>query len=194
MPPRSRKSASFVDRHDLWSDEQERPLPQVERTSRRKARSRAFLLRRPARRAARQDVGRVRSCKRDAQRRHHDHDAAREGHLASHRVPGVHAGRRLRLDGDAGRRRFRDGRRSRRLSACCLGRDEHRLDAVRYLFSATASRCRSRPVRFAATRSPSSRRPASIFSPGSKSNSICSNSKIRGLRLPTPPGRRRRPR
>ena len=35
-------------------------------------------------------------------------------------------------------------------------------------------------------------KPASISSPGSKSNSICSSSRIRGLRRPMRPGRRKR--
>ena len=42
----------------------------------------------------------------------------------------------------------------------------------------------------AATRSRRSAKPASISSPGWKSNSICSNWRTRGWRPPTPPGRR----
>ena len=57
-----------------------------------------------------------------ARRRHHDDDAARQGHRAQKRVSGVHRRRRLRHGGDAGRRRFRHGRRSGDVPRAAVGR------------------------------------------------------------------------
>ena len=100
---------------------------------RTQARTGPLLLPGSAWRAARQDPGRRRGREADAKRRLHDDDAAREGHLASHGVSGVHAGRRLRDAGDAGRGRLPDDRRPVDLSGAALGA-EYRLGAVRHVF------------------------------------------------------------
>ena len=57
-----------------------------------------------------------------------------------------------------------------------------------------ASRCRSRRASFAAMRCPSCAAAASISSLGSKSNSISTESRIRVLRRPMPPGQASRSR
>ena len=49
--------SSFVERHDLWSDEQRTARTRQSKSRSRQARSGALLVRRPARRAARQDHG-----------------------------------------------------------------------------------------------------------------------------------------
>ena len=127
------------------------------------------------------------------ERRHHDDDAARQGHRAQDRVPGVHRRRRLRHGGDAGRRRFRHGRRSGDLPRSAVGAATP-AGCCATSISPTASRCRSRRARICAMRWRRSATPASIFSPGSRSNSICSSWRTRGWRRPTPPGRRQRAR
>ena len=178
--PRVNLPPSFVSRHDLWTAEQARAAARGRaRDQAAQARSGALFLRRSARRAARQDLAGVGSGKRHAQRRHHDDDAAGQGHLAQKRVSGVHRRRRLRHGGNAGRRRLRHGRRSDDLPRAALG-GQDRLAVVRHRISATASRCRSRPARAAATRWQRSPKPASTFSPGWKSNSICSSWRTRG--------------
>ena len=68
--------------------------------------------------------------------------AARQGHLQQDRVPGVHAGRRLRHAGAGRRGRCADGRGRVHLARAALGA-AHRLAAVRPQVSPTASRCRS---------------------------------------------------
>ena len=97
------------------------------------ARTGALLVCRPARCAARQDRDGRRRARPDASRRHHDDDAARQGHRAQDRVSGVHAGRRLRHGGDAGRRRFRHGRRPGDVPDFAVGA-EYRLVPLRYVF------------------------------------------------------------
>ena len=89
---------------------------------------------RSARRAARQDAGRVRGGARDARRRHHDDHAAGQGHLASHRVSGVQRGRRHRPAGDGGRRQFRHGAPIPTTFRVLPWAEQHRLGAVRHLF------------------------------------------------------------
>ena len=104
---------SFVERHGLWSDEQFEAAAQSRKADRgAQARSRAAFVCRSARHPARQDGDGRRRRAHDAQRLHHHHDAACQGHLAPQRVSGVHRRRRLRHAGDGRRRRFPDDRRS----------------------------------------------------------------------------------
>ena len=156
------------------------------------ARSRALFLRRPARRAARQDAAGVGSGERHARRRQHDHDAARQGHRAQDGVPGVHAGRRLRHAGDGGRRRFRHDRRSRRPSACCPG-PTRPAGCCATSISATASRCRSPPARVCARRLRSLGKAGFDFLAGLEVEfHLFKLENAQACRPPTPPGRRRR--
>ena len=133
--PRRHRS-SFVERHDLWSDEQRRAARGGRAARSSSASSNwcasAFADQHGVLRG--KTLVAAEAAQRDAQRRHHDHDAARQGHLASHGVSGVHAGRRL---GPATRCRapaISSWSPTRRPSACCRGRTQHRLDAVRHLF------------------------------------------------------------
>ena len=64
---------------------------------------------------------------------HHHHDDARQGHLASNRVSGVHGRRRLRHAGNGRCCRCPDAGRSLELSRSAMGIC-HRLAAVRPLF------------------------------------------------------------
>ena len=107
-----------------------------------RAHRRAPLLRRPARHPARQDAGRRRDRRGDEERRRLHHDHAAEGHRASHGVPGVGHGRRLRREGMGGRGRRDDAARSRRRSACCPGRRTP-AGCCATSSSPTAGRCRS---------------------------------------------------
>ena len=150
MSSRDAASLSFVERHNLWSDEQQRRAREIEKQIETLDLVRfVFADQHGVLRG--KTVVAVAGCKADAKRRLHDDDAARKGHLASHGVSGVHAGRRLRHAGDAGRRRFPDDRGPLDLPGAALGA-EYRLGPVRHVFSRTASRCRSRRASFAAMR------------------------------------------
>ena len=137
-PRKSGSIASFVERHDLWSAEQERARARGRtRDQKAQTRSGALFLRRSARRAARQDLAGVGSGKRHAQRRVHDHDAVGKRHLAQKRVSGVHRWRRLRHGGNGRRRRLRHDRRSGDVPRAALG-GKNRLALMRHRFSQTA--------------------------------------------------------
>ncbi len=97
------------------------------------ARSRAPVVPGPARHPARQDHRGRRRRQGDAQRLLDDDHAARQGHLAQDRVPGVHRRRRLRHAGDGRRRRLPDDRRPDHVPRAALGAAD-RLGAVRHLF------------------------------------------------------------
>ena len=71
---------------------------------------------------------------------------------------------------------------------------EYRLASLRHLFHQRQTGAVLDAADSCAMRWRGSGVKASISSPGSKSNSISSSLKTRGLRRPTPPGRRRRPR
>ena len=130
---------SFVERHGLWSQEQKEAAGRLRTNCRRaEARSHPAVVSRPARNSARQDAGRQRSAGLARKRMQHHHHDARQGHLASHGVSGVHRRRRLRHAGDGRRRRFPDGGRSIELSRAAVGAG-HRLAALRYLFCGRAS-------------------------------------------------------
>ena len=186
-------ASSFVERHGLWTDEQASAAPRRRAGDQEEqARTGAVLLRRSARRAARQDAGRRRRAGGDAKRRHHDDDAACQGHRAQDRLSGVHRRRRLRHGGDGGRRRFRHGRRPGDLSRAAVGA-EHRLAAVRHLFHQRQAGAVLDAADLCATRWRGLRPPASISSPGSRSNSICSSWRTRGSPPRMRPGRREAP-
>ena len=157
------------------------------------ARTGALLLRRSARRAARQDAPCRRRAGGDGKRRHHDDDAACQGHRAQDGLPGVHPRRRLRHGGDAGRRRFPHGRRPGHLPRAALGA-EHWLASLRHLLRGRQAGAVLDAADSAATPWRSLRQRASISSPGSRSNSISSSWRTRGLPPRMRPGRRGHPR
>ena len=180
---------SFVERHGLWSEEQFEAAARAERLiEERRPRGRAAVVPRPARHPARQDRDGRRRRQGDAQRLLDHHDAARQGHLAQDRVPGVHRRRRLRHAGDAGRRRFPDDRRPDDLPRAAVGAAD-RLGAVRHLFPGRQAGAVLDAPSLSAGAATGSAMPASTTSPASKSNSTSSRSRIRGSRRPTPAGR-----
>ena len=115
----------------------------------------------------------------DAQRRHHDDDAAGQGHRAQDRWPVFTPGGGFGMAEMQGAGDFvmvADPATFRvlpwapkRPAGCCATS-----------ISPTASRCRSRPGGFCATRCSGSPQPASIISPASRSSFICSRSRTRG--------------
>ena len=189
-----RRRKNFVERHGLWTDEQTRAANAVVQAIKQaQARTRAFFLRRSARRAARQDRHGGGRGGADARRRDHDDDASCQGHRAQDRVAGVHARRRLRHGGDAGRRRFRHGGRPGDVPRAAVG-GEHRLAALRHLFHQRQAGAVLDPAGSARRAGAAAATKASTSLPGSKSSFICSSWRTRGLRPPMPPGRRTRPR
>ena len=125
---------SFVERHGLWSNEQKEAASAAAQNRRgAKTRSHPVFVSRPARHSARQDAGRERGAGLAGERMHHHHHDARQGHLASNGVSGVHRRRRLRHAGDGRRRRRPDGGGSPELSRAAMGVG-HRLAVVRRLF------------------------------------------------------------
>ena len=187
-------SASFVERHGLWTDEQTRAAKAVVQAIKK---NKLELVRFSF--ADQHGVLRGKTvdgagCARpDAQRRHHDDDAARQGHRAQDRVSGVHARRRLRHGGNAGRRRFRHGRRPGDIPRAAVGA-EYRLAALRHLFhqrqagavlDAAGSARRAGAARDGGVRFP--RRPRSRISSVQAGESAARAGR-------TPPGRRKRPR
>ena len=133
MPPRkSLSNTTFVERHDLWTPAQDRAASAVDRAIKKHKLDLvrfSFVDQHGTLRG--KTLVASEAAQRHAQRRHHDHDAARQGHLAPHGVSGVHRGRRPERRRDAGRRRFRHGRRSGDVPRAAVG-DEHRLAAVRH--------------------------------------------------------------
>ena len=122
MALRRPAALNFVERHGLWTA-RSGAQGQGGRASDQEAQAGtgALLLCRSARRAARQDRGRRRCSGADAQRRHHDDDAAGQGYRAQDGLSGVHRRRRLRHGGNAGRRRFRHGGRPGDISGAAVG-------------------------------------------------------------------------
>ena len=99
----------------------------------KEARSDPAVVSRPARHPPRQDAGRQRSAGLAGKRLLHHDNHARQGHLAPHGVSGVHLRRRLWHEGNGGRRRRADGRRSHHVSRAAMGTGI-RLGDVRSLF------------------------------------------------------------
>jgi len=97
----------------------------------RRAYGRTFLVRRPARPAARQDAGRGRGRRRDEERHRLHLDHAAQGYLAPHDIPGVGRGRRVRQPRVGRRGRHDDAARPLDLSRAAVGAAQ-RLDAVRH--------------------------------------------------------------
>ena len=158
-----RRVSSSATACGAMSNSRPRPTPTTDRGAR--ARGRAPVVSRSARHPARQDRDGRRRRARDAQRLLDHHHAARQGHLAQDRVPGVHRRRRLRHGGDGGRRRLPDDRRSDDVPRAALGAARP-AGCCATSISATASRCRSRRAISIGRRCASSPMPASTIMAG----------------------------
>ena len=181
MPHRHR---AFVDRHELWSDEQRRAAAAVEREIKRRKLEVGALCVLPTSTAC---------CAARRWWRRRPRSAMRAGVTMTSTLLAKDTSHRTVFPVFTRRRRHRPRRDGRapaisswspipRPSACCPGRNEHRLGAVRHLFperQAGAVLDARALSRRAGASSPS---PASIISPASRSNSSCSSSTIRSLR------------
>ena len=151
-PPSDRSSVlgesalSFVERHGLWSAEQKDAAVRLRRiVEEQQARSDPAVVSGPARHPARQDADRGRGAALPGERLHHYDDDVRQGHLASHRVSGVHRRRRIWPCGNAGRRRRPDDSGSLDLPCSAVGVGQ-RAGCCATFISPTAGRCRSPPA------------------------------------------------
>ena len=174
---------SFVERHGLWSEEQKEAAGRLRKiVEEQKLEVDPAVVSRSARHPARQDAGGERGAGLAGERLLDHHHDARQGHLAPHGVSGVHVRRRLRHEGDGGRRRRADGGRSHDVSRAAVGA-EHGMAAVRPLFRRRpAGAVRDARISIASVLDQARASAATTSSPASRSNSTSSSSKMPACR------------